>query len=222
MKKDAYTQGILGTCPLFTGIDEADREKLLDCIGATQKKVEKNGFVCMAGEPVRFVEVVLSGAVHIVQDDFWGNRVILARIEPGDLFGEAFSCAEIAESSVSVMAVEESLLLLIDYRKILTTCSSVCGFHEGLIKNMVRILAERNIMLVQKIEHITRHTTREKLLSYLSSQARRVKSNVFDIPFNRQELAEYLSVDRSAMSNELSKMRDDGIVRFQRNHFELL
>lgn len=213
---------ILKKCPLFAGINEADLRALLNCLSATKRHYEKNSFVFMAGDTVTTIGIVMSGGVHIIQEDFWGNRTILANIGSGGLFGEAFSCAETERLPVGVLVVQASDVLLIDYRRIVTACSSVCTFHTGLIGNMLKILAKKNVMLTQKIEIITQRTTREKLLAYLSAQARQAGGSSFTIPFNRQELAEYLSVDRSAMSNELSKMRDDGILMFQRNQFKLL
>ena len=166
--------------------------------------------------------MVETGKLQIIKEDYWGNRSIIETAGPGDVFGEAFSCAEIVPVPVSVVAAEQTRVLLFDYQKLLTTCSSSCEFHTRVIKNMIRILAEKNIMLMQKMEHITKRSTREKLLSYLSTQAFIKKSSSFDIPFNRQELADYLSVDRSAMSAELSRMRDEGMIRFKKNHFTLV
>ena len=165
---------------------------------------------------------MLTGNVHVIQEDFWGNRTILANIEPGELFGEAFSCAGLDKLPVSVLAVQDSEVLMIDYRKIITTCSSSCVFHTALIHNMLRILADKNVMLTQKMELLTKNTTREKLLAYLSLQAQQAGSTKFNIPFNRQGLADYLSVDRSAMSAELSKMQKDGVLVYKKNRFELL
>jgi CRP-like cAMP-binding protein len=212
---------ILHTCPLFLGIDGAELHTLLDCLSASKKRYKKGGFIFRAEENVTSVGVVLSGSVHVIQEDFWGNRTILARIGPGGLFGEAFSCAEVDKLPVSVMAAESAEILFIDYKRIVTTCSSSCSFHTGLIKNMMHILARKNVLLTQKIEFVTQRTTKDKLLAYLSAQARQAASDTFEIPFSRQELADYLSVDRSAMSNELCKMRDEGILRFHKNHFEL-
>ena len=165
--------------------------------------------------------VVLTGSLHIVQEDFWGRRTILTHIGPGELFGEAFAFAELERLPVSAMAAEDAEVLLLDQRKIMSPCPEACGFHSDLVGNMLRILARKNVGLVQKIAHLTRRSTREKLLSYLSIRAREAGSGSFSIPFNRQELADYLAVDRSALSNELSKMRDEGILEFDRNEFEL-
>jgi CRP-like cAMP-binding protein len=213
---------VLSKCPLFDAIGDPEKEKLLDCLSARRKKYAKNSTVFMEGDESRSVGIVLSGFLHIVQDDYWGNRDIIAGIEPGELFGEAFSCGGVKKLPVGVIAVEQSEILLVDINKILTTCSAACVFHGTIIRNMVRVLAQKNIGLMKKIEHITRRSTREKLLSYLSSQARQAKSGPFEIPFNRQELAEYLAVDRSAMSAELCRMRDAGMIRFNKNRFEIL
>jgi CRP-like cAMP-binding protein len=213
---------VLKNCPLFEGISEPDMSVILDCMSAKIDVFEKNDFIYVVGDPVSSLGVVLSGGVHIVQEDYWGNRTILTRIDPSGIFAEAFSCAGVTEIPVSVVAEEKSEIMMIEYGRVVDACSPVCGNHAELMKNMTRILAGKNIMLTQKIGHVTKRTTREKLLSYLSALARAKRGNSFDIPFNRQELADYLSVDRSAMSNELSKMRDEHILKYDKNHFELL
>ncbi len=206
---------------MFAGIAAGEMERLLPCLGARERSYEKGEMIFQAEAPSTYVGIVLSGAVDVVQEDFWGNRGILARLTPGDLFGEAFSCAQVEKLPVGVTAAEDVAILLVDYRRIATTCTSACGFHARLIHNMLRILAEKNIALTQKIEHVTRRTTREKLLSYLSAQARRARSSAFTIPFDRQALAEYLAVDRSAMSAELGRMRREGLLSVEKNRFTL-
>ncbi len=212
---------VLKKCPLCAGIADDELGALLDCLRAAPKSYAKDDFVFLAGERAGAMGIVLSGVLHIVQEDFWGRRAILARLPPGELFGEAFACAGLERLPVSVLAAEAAEILLLDYGKIIAPCARNCSFHARIINNMLRILARKNVMLVQKIEHLTRRSTREKLLSYLSGRARETGQNSFAIPFNRQELADYLAVDRSAMSNELSKMRDEGILDFSRNEFEL-
>lgn len=212
---------VLKKCPLCVGIEEKDLTALLTCLGAAQKNCAKDGFALLAGDPAGAVGIVLTGTLHIVQEDFWGKRAILARLTPGELFGEAFACAGIKHLPVSVVAAEAAEIMLLDYRKIIAPCPRNCAFHAVLIGNMLRILAQKNVLLVHKIEHLTRRSTREKLLSYLSARAREVGRSSFAIPFNRQELADFLAVDRSAMSNELSKMQAEGILTFKRNEFEL-
>ena len=213
---------ILKATELFRGIGEADFEQLLSCLGARTVRYEKGRTVFSGGERIREFGVVLSGQVQVVQDDYYGNRSILAKIGPGNLFGESFACAEIGALPVSVLALDESELLLIDRDRLASPCAKACGFHRGLIQNMLRIVAMKNIALTQKIEFTSKRTTREKLLAYLSAEAQRAGSGRFAIPFNRQELADYLSVERSAMSAELSKLRNQGVLKYRKNEFELL
>ena len=213
-------ENVLQTCPLFTGIQE-NWEDVLSYLGAINKQYAKNEFIFHAGDKISVVGILISGNIHIIKEDFWGNRAILARLEPGDLFGESFSCVKTAKLPVSVVAVEDSVVLFIEYQKFTEPASKAQPFHAHLIRNMLQILAKKNIQLTQKLEHMVKRTTREKLMSYLSEQALKMKSQSFSIPFNRQELADYLSVDRSAMSNELCKMRDEGILAFHRSHFIL-
>ncbi|WP_206458134.1 Crp/Fnr family transcriptional regulator [Anaerovorax sp. IOR16] len=212
---------IVRSCPLFSQITENEMDSILKCLSAKKKVYQKNTFIISMNHPVSMIGVIVKGSVNVVKEDFWGNRTILTRLSKGDLFGEAFSCAQLQFYPVSVITTEETEILFLDYKKIIKTCSSSCRYHIQLIQNMLQILAKKNILLTQKIEHITKRTTKEKLLSYLSSQAIQAHSQSFKIPFNRQELADYLSVDRSAMSNELCKLRDEGLLTFHRNYFEL-
>lgn len=206
---------------LFNGIQEKDMAAMLKCLNARKSDYKKQDIILLEGEPAPYVGIVLSGKIQIIKEDFRGNRNILADIEPGNLFAEAYSCVQTNNLPITVISITESEILWIDYKKIIFTCSSACRFHTKLIENMLMILSSKNILLSQKIEHISKRTTREKLLAYLSDQAAKYKSNEFDIPFNRQELADYLCVDRSAMSNELCKLQKDGILRFNLNHFLL-
>ena len=219
MKKYLCT---LQSCPLFAEITEPDIETMLKCLSAKQKRYDKNSFIFNEGDKTETIGIVLTGAVYVLREDFWGKRKIMARIEQSGLFGESFAFAGIGELPVSVMAAEESEILFINYQRIITPCSSACSFHAGLIKNLTLILAQKNIALMQKLEYVTQPTTREKLLAYLSEQVRLTEYNDFTIPFNREELADYLSVERSAMSAELSRMKKDGLILYRKNRFELL
>ena len=214
--------GIIKKCPLFIGVNDSELKVLLKCLSARNRCFEKNDFIFTEGEKSQLVGIVLHGSAYILQEDFWGNRTILARAETGHLFGEAFSCAEVEKLPISVVAAEKSNIMLIDCKRIITACSTACTFHSLLIQNMMRNLARKNILLTQKIESVTRRNTREKLLTYLSRQSIEAGSNCFVIPFNRQELADYLSVERSAMSAEISKMKAAGLIRTNKNEFELL
>ncbi|MDR2048828.1 MAG: Crp/Fnr family transcriptional regulator [Treponema sp.] len=227
---------VLKACPLFEGIAEGNIEKLLSCLPVRRKSYRKDNVILLAGERAgeagktrpgeRFdstvpMGIVLSGSLRIVQDDFWGNRGILASIHPGELFGEALSCAGVETPPVSVVAAEKSAALLFNCGTILRVCRAACTFHTTLITNLVGILANKNLMLVQKLEHISRRSIREKLLSYLSRRALEAGGNRFTIPYDRQELADYLSVDRSALSRELGRLRDQGLLSFRKNLFTM-
>lgn len=212
---------LLKTVSLFANVDMSDIKLLLNCLSAKTERFKENETIFLAGNKAEFVGIVLSGQVQVVKEDFYGNKNIVASVETGQLFGEAFACADIKTMPVSVFAVEDCEIMLIDYRKIITTCSNTCSFHSKLIYNMLRIVANKNIILSQKIEFISKRTTKEKLLAYLSSEAKKAGSNSFSIPFSRQELADFLSVDRSAMSAELCKLRDSGVIEFNKNKFVL-
>ncbi|HOQ01922.1 MAG TPA: Crp/Fnr family transcriptional regulator [Acetivibrio clariflavus] len=213
---------VLCNSPLFSGIEKTDLDKMLKCLSARKASYAKDEYILSAGDAINDVGIVLYGSVNIIKEDFWGNRAILTKVQSGEMFGEAFAFANIQKLPVSAVATEKTEVLFVDFGKITTTCSSACLFHSRLIQNILKILASKNIMLTQKLEHIVKRTTREKLLSYLSEQAIKSGSNTFSIPFNRQELADYLSVDRSAMSKELCKLRDEGILEFNKNHFKLV
>ena len=212
---------LLKTVSLFANVDMSDIKSLLNYLSAKTERFKENETIFLAGNKAEFVGIVLSGQVQVVKEDFYGNKNIVASIEKGQLFGEAFACADLKILPVSVFSAEDSEIMLIDYRKIITTCSNTCSFHSKLIYNMLRIVANKNIILSQKIEFISKRTTKEKLLAYLSSEAKKAGSNSFSIPFSRQELADFLSVDRSAMSAELCKLRDSGVIEFNKNKFVL-
>lgn len=213
---------ILKKTKLFAGISEADLGAMLSCLDAHLKSYQKGETVLHRGESVRHLAVLVEGALHVQSDDYWGNRSIINRIGVGDMFGEAYA-ADGGEVMLSdVVAVEDSVVAFFDLTRLMTVCSSACEFHAQVIRNLFVIISAKNRALVRKLGHVTQRSTRDKLISYLSEQARLHESSVFAIPFNRQQLADYLSVDRSAMSAELCRMRDEGLLRFEKNRFELL
>ena len=213
---------ILKSVSLFKGVEECNLQPLLSCLSAKTVHYEKDQTVFFSGDSIESFGIVLSGQVQVVQEDYYGNRSILANIGVGNLFGESFAYADIKTLSVSVLATTESDLLFIDCRRLVDPCAKACTFHSQLIQNMLSIVSMKNISLTQKIEFTSKRTTREKLLAYISSEAKKAGISRFSIPFNRQELADYLSVERSAMSAELSKLRNDGVLKFHKNQFELL
>lgn len=213
---------LLKNVELFDGISEKQILILLNCFSAKIVHYNKNDIVILNGNEITDIGIVLTGQVQIVKEDYFGNRNILANIGKGNLFGEVYAFAKTKNISVSVYSVADSDILFIDYNKIISPCEKACVFHNKIIYNMLHIIATKNYMLNEKIEYMSKRTIREKLLSYLSSQAQKNNNKEFSIQFNRQELADYLSVDRSAMSKELGKLRDEGLLIFYKNCFKLL
>lgn len=212
---------VLSRCTLFEGISLEELTGMLGCLGATATTIKKNNPVFSEGDPAKYVGIVLDGSVQIVQDDYYGNRSILARAEPGELFGESFACAGISALPVSIIATEDSTVLRIDCCRITRSCSNACEFHNRLILNLLQVMAEKNLSFHKKLEITAKRTTREKLMAYLLWQAKAQGTDSFTIPFDRQGLADYLGVERSAMSAELSKLRKDGVIDFERSRFTL-
>ncbi len=206
---------------LFDGIKEDDRSEMLKCLNAKKKQYKKGSTVLGRGGRTSEMGMVLEGSVHMVKDDFWGNRSILGQASPGQMFGEVYACLPRQGLEVDVVAAEDTEVLFLDVGRILTVCSSACSFHTRLIRNLLTILAEKNLMLTHKMEHMAQKSTRDKVLSYLSLEAEKQGGPEFAIPFNRQQLADYLSVDRSAMSRELSRMKAEGLLDYHRNRFRL-
>ncbi|MBR4292218.1 MAG: Crp/Fnr family transcriptional regulator [Clostridia bacterium] len=213
---------ILKRTKLFSGISEEDIESMLSCLDASVREFKKGEYVFRGGEHIGQITVLLSGELHIQRDDYWGNRDIVNRISVGEMFGEAYIASESGALPNDVVALEDSTVIFFNVKRITTVCSASCRFHSMVVQNLFYALSEKNRVLVQKLGHISKRSTREKLMSYLSEQAERQNSASFSIPFNRQQLADFLSVDRSAMSNELCKMRDDGLIEFEKNQFRLL
>lgn len=212
---------ILKKCPLFFDIAEENLHRMLGCLGAKVERFDKKYTVLAEGTPAKYIGILLSGSAQIVQVDYYGNRSILSNIRPSEVFAEAFACAEVRSIPVTVIANEPSEIMLIDCGHILHTCGNNCGFHQQLIFNLMKDLATKTILFHQKIEITAKRTTREKLMAYLMHQAKKANSNRFTIPFDRQELADYLEVDRSGLSAEIGKLKKEGIIDNRKNFFVL-
>lgn len=213
---------VLQSCPLFRGISAQNLSAMLCCLGAKISSYDKGETIIAEGEPARYVGIVLSGAVQIMRVDYFGNRSIVAGIEPAELFGESFACAGIASIPVSAVAVEQTRVMLIDCRKITYSCSNSCEFHQQVIFNLLQVVARKNLVFHEKIEVTSKRSTREKLVAYLLLQAEKNQSNCFEIPYNRQELADYLEVERSGLSVEIGKLCRQGVIETERRKFKIL
>ena len=207
---------------LFWGVDEEDMTSMLHCLQARLETYKKGEYVFRQGQNIDQITILVEGKLLVQRDDFWGNRSIVNVISVGEMFGEAYIAPDSGTILNDVIAEEDSAVIFFDVQRILTTCQSACRFHSIVIKNLFFAISEKNRKLVQKIGHMSKRSIRTKLISYLSDEAKRQNSSSFTIPFNRQQLADFLSVDRSAMSNELCKMRDEGLLTFDRNKFRLL
>lgn len=213
---------VLKRTKLFSGIGDDEIEKMTACFNTSVREYKKGEYVYRSGCHISFISILVKGSLLIQKDDYWGNRSIVSRIAEGEIFGEAYAMPGSEALLNDVAAQEDSTVLFFDVQRILNTCSSCCGFHTLVIQNLIQSISEKNRLLTQKIDYMAQRTTREKLIAYLSAESKKRRASSFEIPFNRQQLADFLGVDRSAMSNELCKMRDDGMLRFRKNHFELI
>lgn len=213
---------ILKKCPLFNGIEDESLLRMLTCLGAETVKFDKRDTVFAEGIEPKNIGVILKGELESVRYDYNGNKSIINQIDVPEVFGEAFACAESKSLPISIVAKESSEVMLIDCAHVLHTCSNNCGFHQQLIYNLMKDLASKTVGFHERIEVTSKRSTREKLLTYLDIVSKQKNSKKFTIPFNRQELADYLEVDRSGLSAEISKMRKEGILESNKNHFRLL
>ena len=213
---------ILKKCPLFNGVDADGLLRILSCLNARLLSFDKKEIILNEGSSARNIGIVLSGSVHIVQLDYYGNQTILADAYPSDLFCESFACAGIEALPVSVLSNEPCEILLFEGKGVVHTCEKNCEFHRKMIYNLVHDLAGKSIALHQRIKIVSKRTTRDKLMEYLTVQAAECGKNSFDIPYDRQELADYLEVDRSGLSVEISKLKREGIIENRKRSFTLL
>ncbi len=205
--------------PFFEGIEETEEEKVLKGLDAHEMTYDKGNYILHCGEQVKEMGLLVSGGLLIVQEDFWGNRNLVAKIGPGDVFAETFACMQRRNINVNVIAEETADVLWLNVWNILNADGETEGWKLVLLRNLLENMAEKNLRFNEKLTHMGKRNTREKLLSYLSAEAQKHGTSEFDIPFPRQQLADYLSVERSAMSTELGKLRDEGMLSFRKNHF---
>ena len=212
---------VLRAAPIFREIDGMELPVLLDCLGGSLRVFGKSGVLLLAGERPAYIGVVLSGLLHIVREDRDGKRALIAAAAPGELFAEALCCAGVAESPVTVLASENSHVLLLRFDRILRTCPNACARHQKLVENLLRLVAAKTLVLQERMELLEVRSIREKVLRYLETLAA-VQGRRVTVPFNREELAAYLNVERSALSHALMKMRREGLIEYRKNVFTLL
>lgn len=212
---------VLSRCRLFDGVYKSDIPAMIKCFGAYEKSYSKGETIFNEGDKAGLLGIIISGTVQIIKDDYYGNRNLLALVDAGELFAEAYACAGTETLPVSVIAVSDCKIFLINCKQIVTA-DKTCKFHYLIMNNLLKIVSTKNILLNEKAEITSNRTTKKKLMAYLSACAKKFGSSEFDIPMNRQELADYLCVERSAMSAEIGKLKKEGKIDCAKNHFILL
>lgn len=212
---------ILRNSPFFQGMTEEEILSVLHCVSAVVQHKKKDAYILRVGDSTESMGLVLRGSVLVLQEDLWGHRNIIHRIGPGEYFAEPFAATAGSVLNVSVVADEDSEIMLLNMERFLRTCPHACAHHGRMVRNLVSVMARRVLDLNEKLTHMAKRSTREKLLSYLSAESMRQGKLAFTIPYDRQQLADYLSVERAAMSVELSKLQKEGLLKTNRNHFEL-
>ena len=212
---------VIRSSQLFSGISEGELTAMLSCLKAERRDFQKDAFVLRAGDTAESIGLVLSGSVLIIQEDVWGNRNILSKVGTGQTFAAAFACAPGSVLNMSVIAETPVAAMFLNVKRILNVCPSACAHHSRMIRNLLGELAEKNLRFSEKLTHMGQRSTRAKLMSYFSAEAQRFGKYEFDIPFSRQQLADYLAVERSGLSLELGKMRGEGLIDFHKSHFIL-
>ncbi|MBS5284064.1 MAG: Crp/Fnr family transcriptional regulator [Clostridiales bacterium] len=213
---------ILKGMTLFQGMKEEEIRGMLTCLSAEEKRYKKGAYIYRIGDVTGRLGVLMKGSANIIKDDLWGNQTIIENIRAGQVFAETYACLKGEPLMVDVQAAEDAEVLFMDVNRILNVCSAACDFHSRLIGRLLYVLAYKNLMLTKKMDLITPKSLRERVLVYLSQESLRQGSRQFTIPFNRQQMADYLSVDRSALSAELSRMRAEGMIEFERNRFVVM
>jgi CRP-like cAMP-binding protein len=219
LKYNAWHE-VLTTVPLFDGIGEKELDTILQCIGAEVKSLLKGEFALLAGDKVTHIGIVLRGELHILRECFDGKRSLISSLTPGGVYAEAQCCVGIEESPVSVMAKTDSDIMTLDFPHVLRSCSIACVYYRKLVENMLKIVANKNLHLQKRMEILSIKSVRGKVLHYLRSFVPKQGQNIV-IPFNREELANFLCVERSALSHELTRMKADNLIDYRKNHFYL-
>ena len=217
-----YDYAILLQCALFRGMEFVELENFLACLSTTERSYGKLEMILAAGAKVKSVGILLEGSAQITREDGDGNRAILSELVPSDLFGEAYAAVSSREVPITVIATGPCRVLWIPFHSIVSQCANACDIHQRLVENFIRLIAEKNIMMNEKMRLISCRTTRDKLLTYFKDYSEMVGRQTFQIPFSWTELADYLCVDRSAMSRELGRLRDQGIIAYHKNEIQWL
>ena len=211
----------LSKIPIFQGIEEPEIASLLQCLHATERTYQKGETILSEGSITENMGIVLSGMALISCGDIWGNTSVLGHVTPGSVFAEVYACIPGEPLLITVSAAEDTTVLFMNVGRILSTCTNACPFHTRLARNLLTVCAHKSLQLSQRILHTSSKSIRGRLMSYFSQCAKQAGNSTFQIPYNRQQLADYLGVDRSAMCHELSKMQKEGLISYEKNRFSL-
>ncbi len=211
----------LSKIPIFQGIEEPEIASLLQCLQATERTYQKGETILSEGSITENMGIVLSGMALISCGDIWGNTSVLGHVTPGSVFAEVYACIPGEPLLITVSAAEDTTVLFMNVGRILSTCTNACPFHTRLARNLLTVCAHKSLQLSQRILHTSSKSIRGRLMSYFSQCAKQAGNHIFHIPYNRQQLADYLGVDRSAMCHELSKMQKEGLISYEKNRFLL-
>lgn len=209
-------------CRLFDGIPVDGFHRLMHCLHAQIRRLGKGEYICHEGDNADKLGILLSGSVHVVRDRLDGRRILLDTVKANETFGATYVLTGKQKMTVSITATEPSVVILVDAAPVAAPCQRNCPAHLQLIKNAFAIICDRNASLRQKVRVLSQPSIRERLLAYLHIQAFKAGSLEFDIPYDRQELADFLCVDRSAMSAEISRLRNEGFLNSDKSHFKLM
>lgn len=207
---------------LFEGASPQEVQAMLNCLQGEVKKYKKGEIIYHMGERIHAMGLVLSGSVSVEHDDVWGNKSVLDKVGVGQVFAETYACVPEEPLMLNIVSTEPTEILFLNMQQVMNLCTNACAFHRKIIRNLLSVSLQKNLRLSSRIFHTSAKSIRGRLLSYLSFEATQRGRYTFTIPFNRQQLADYLNVDRSALSNELSKMQKEGLLQVERNHFTLL
>lgn len=208
---------------IFNGIKEENIDYVLKKLNGRINSYDKNEYIVRAGERINSLGIIMEGEAMVMQEDLWGNRNVMANIYEGENFGETFSCSGVYNSNVNVISRCKTKVLFLDIVKIIFSDETDNNEAYNIImRNLIKDMAEKNIRFNEKISHMSKRTTRGKLMSYLSAQALKNGSKTFSIPFTRQQLADYLCIDRSGMWVELGKMKEEGLIKINKNIFTVI
>lgn len=218
----------LGEYCLFKEIAPPDLEAVLNCIGARIEKYDKNTFMMLEREDVICAGLVLEGKVAIVKEDEHGHQSLIAYMTEGEVFGESFALSRDRVLAASYKTMTKCTIMYLPVSRVLNTCQNNCPFHRRLIINLFDSVTRKNAMLIRKIDVISRNTIREKIMAYLmeelwifNAEKETPDNRKIEIPLNKMEMAQYLSVNRSALARELSAMKREGLIDMKGSLFTI-